>query len=482
MMIFAVVTAEAQIDNRLHWYDGFITYTVTHLDHNNVLMEAMDEGEEHEFILRYDREVNPNHQLYTTMNGPHDYVNEYGVGKTVRHQKSEGWDVICFYDSENRLKSVMSGEKQWDAQDLNKARWLHQMIGEYASEEENDFEKCLIWSKESLSINQIIYPYEIITFNGRVTGFITVKPVDGALNELEGTWEVVPTLQGIKLYSVNTETGSMPWEWKRDGKVYVFAESNPDVGRFFYASTTLLNDKWFRRFDTPTLRIMRNAILARHGYCFQSKDLQDYFNNEPWYKPAASNKSIHLSFVEQLNIDLIKQRKQRELRAVNKGLIAACDDDAIFGGFAADHVGARGLLVSERHAADGGLCLFLDLCFGLGSAVPVAEEETAVLDTLLEFLVVVALVDAFVAILAGFFENVLLDFVQKTFHILCDALDRAGFLFQCVAAHHFDGAVLQVACTQHETYGNTLQLVVGKLETGTFVVGIVELDTDAFRT
>ena len=139
-----------------------------------------------------------------------------------------------------------------------------------------------------------------------MTGFITVKPVDGALNELEGTWEVVPTLQGFKLYSVNTETGNTPWEWERDGRKYEFTESNPDVGRFFYASNMLLNDKWFRRFDKQTLRIMRNAILARHGYRFQSKDLQDYFKSEPWYKPAASNNNIKLSFIEQLNIELIK--------------------------------------------------------------------------------------------------------------------------------------------------------------------------------
>ena len=83
-------------------------------------------------------------------------------------------------------------------------------------------------------------------------------------------------------------------------------ETNPAVGRFFYASSTLLNDKWFRRFDKSTLRIMRNAILARHGYRFQSKDLQEYFANEPWYKPAASNDKIKLSFVEQLNMELIK--------------------------------------------------------------------------------------------------------------------------------------------------------------------------------
>ena len=305
-MVCAGMTAQAQINNAYHWYDGAITYTATHLDHNNVLMEAMDEGEEHEFILRYDREVNPNHQIYTTMNGPHDYVNEYGVGKTVRHQRADGWDVICFYDSENRLKSVMSGEMDWDAGKLNKIRWLYQMVGDYASEEENDVEKCLSWTMESLSINSTVYPYEIITFNGRVTGFITIKPVDGALNEFEGTWEVVPTLKGFKLYSVNTDTGYGPWEWKRSGVMYEFAESNPDVGRFFYTSNMLLNDKWFRRFDLKTLRIMRNAILARHGYRFQSQDLQDYFDDEPWYRPAASNDDVKLTFIEQLNLDLIK--------------------------------------------------------------------------------------------------------------------------------------------------------------------------------
>ena len=61
MMLGAVVPAQAQIDNRLHWYDGAITYTVTHLDHNDVQMNAMDEGEEHEFILRFRKEMNPGH-------------------------------------------------------------------------------------------------------------------------------------------------------------------------------------------------------------------------------------------------------------------------------------------------------------------------------------------------------------------------------------------------------------------------------------
>ena len=311
-MLFAVIAAKAQINEGLHWYNGQITFTARNIANKNVLMEAMDEGEEHEFILCYVKEVNQNHQVYRTDNGTHDYVNLYGVGSTMRHKKAEGLDVLCFYDDKDRLAAVISGEKEWDAEKLNKSRWLSQYIGEYVTEEENDVEKILIWTRESLSLNGIIYPYDIITFNGRVTGYITIKPVEGSTNELEGTWEVVPTLKGFHLYFVNTETGNLPWEWQRTGVEFELAESDPNVGRFFYASTTLLNDHQFRFFDKSTLRIMRNAILARHGYRFQSKDFQEYFTNEPWYKPAASNDGIRLSFIEQLNIELIKQMEGTE--------------------------------------------------------------------------------------------------------------------------------------------------------------------------
>ena len=64
-------------------------------------------------------------------------------------------------------------------------------------------------------------------------------------------------------------------------------------------------------------------------------------------------------------------------------------------------------------------------------------------------------------------------------YIVDDAFQRTCILFERVTAHHLDGAVLQVACAEHQTNGNTLQLVVGKLESGTLVVRVVELDTDA---
>ena len=93
-------------------------------------------------------------------------------------------------------------------------------------------------------------------------------------------------------------------------------------------------------------------------------------------------------------------------------LVAAGDDDAVLGGFTTDHIDTRGLFVGEGHATNRGLSLFFDFCLSLGSAVPVAKEESAVLDFLLELLVVVALVNVLVAILAGLLEDVLLDIYQ----------------------------------------------------------------------
>ena len=78
----------------------------------------------------------------------------------------------------------------------------------------------------------------------------------------------------------------------------------------------------------------------------------------------------------------------------------------------------------------------------------------------------------------GLLEDVLLDVLEQILDILGNALNAAGLLLECVSAHHFDGAVLQVAGTENQAYGHTFQFIVGELEAGTLVVGIVELHGD----
>ena len=56
---------------------------------------------------------------------------------------------------------------------------------------------------------------------------------------------------------------------------------------------------------TPAmLRIMRNEIYARHGYIFDSKDLQTHFKHQDWYTPIS--KEVNLSPIEKYNVEFIK--------------------------------------------------------------------------------------------------------------------------------------------------------------------------------
>jgi hypothetical protein len=53
------------------------------------------------------------------------------------------------------------------------------------------------------------------------------------------------------------------------------------------------------------LRVARNEIFARHGYAFNSTDLQAHFSQYPWYNPFTKN--VSLSSVEQANVGFIKR-------------------------------------------------------------------------------------------------------------------------------------------------------------------------------
>ena len=121
-------------------------------------------------------------------------------------------------------------------------------------------------------------------------------------------WEAVVTLDGITLYKVEQdEYGS----FKRLGDKEKLIWNRNDRPRFNYACMVLLNDKQFRKMKKSTLRIMRNEILAVHGYRFQSEDLQHYFSTKEWYQPAESNSTVKPYLLEQLNIELIKAEEAK---------------------------------------------------------------------------------------------------------------------------------------------------------------------------
>ena len=299
LSLCAIGGMQAQIEGG-SWYNGSIQYSAEKMGNGNFWMSAMDEGEERTFTMM---PVAGKPDTYRFTDSDYDYRDV----TTAKHIKKEGLDIIAFYDDKKQLKSILENVADYEEpyEQLTVSRWKEQLEGSYFFPECGSSED-VVWGSKAIVLNHVVAPYEVVTFNGRVTGYIQVKET-GTI--LDGTWEVVPTLEGIHLYEIN-ENGDYFYEWERGQVEYTLKESNPRVGRFDFATRTLLNPLFHHNYKKSTLRIMRNAIMARNGYRFQSKDLQDYFGKEPWYKPAASNDNIKLSFIEQLNVELIKAAEE----------------------------------------------------------------------------------------------------------------------------------------------------------------------------
>jgi hypothetical protein len=74
-------------------------------------------------------------------------------------------------------------------------------------------------------------------------------------------------------------------------------------------NTEILTESYISDLFIEDLRMLRNEIYARHGRVFtstKSKDLQKYFEAQPWYKPNPDFKDDQLSEIEFKNIAVIK--------------------------------------------------------------------------------------------------------------------------------------------------------------------------------
>ena len=291
-MLAAIIANAQNIKNGSQWYSGWLNFTAQTKAGGKILMAAMDEGQEVEFTLV---PMKGKTGEYTVTDGVTDgAVNPYEKVKKVKLKSQDGLSALCFYASDNILLAVLAkvGDNE-EAADIATKQWILQHVGTYKS---TDGHTALEWKSNVVVVNDISAHYTVVTFNSGIIGAISIKG-----GELDGTWEVVSTLEGMRFYAITFDEYGTP---RRTGKTIIFNENDPHTGRFAYATKTLLNDKWFVHLKKSTLRIMRNEIMAHHGYVFQSDDLKEYFANEPWYKPAANN-TVKLSFVDELNIELI---------------------------------------------------------------------------------------------------------------------------------------------------------------------------------
>ena len=72
------------------------------------------------------------------------------------------------------------------------------------------------------------------------------------------------------------------------------------------SDTRLYTREELSQYDRETLALMRNEILARHGYPFKKEQYQTYFGSKSWYTPDPNFNYNCLNSIEMANVETIK--------------------------------------------------------------------------------------------------------------------------------------------------------------------------------
>lgn len=79
---------------------------------------------------------------------------------------------------------------------------------------------------------------------------------------------------------------------------------------FPQSSAKLLSKTELDQFSIDEVRLMRDEILAGHGYIFSNNQKQDYFDLQEWYIGLHENVDSLLSDIEHLNYNLLSKVEQ----------------------------------------------------------------------------------------------------------------------------------------------------------------------------
>ncbi|MBC8042356.1 MAG: YARHG domain-containing protein [Rhizobacter sp.] len=118
-------------------------------------------------------------------------------------------------------------------------------------------------------------------------------------------------------FTIDTNQDELTGKWtpyKQSGtsaKTYTLKrrtfEYRPSLGDHIKASTGELTEDDVSNLDKEALRLMRNAIYARHGYSFKKMETRRYFDDKDWYIPMGIDIRDQLTDIEVKNIMLLRR-------------------------------------------------------------------------------------------------------------------------------------------------------------------------------
>lgn len=308
VLMLAAMKAMAQgqsVSNGSQWNIGWGQFEA-HVKPALIQMISVHEGEQTAFVLVPDGATEFIYAAAPEELGEDPQIVPRNSKVVLRNQ--EGLKVLIFYDEKGRIENAMyctddapSHNSRWDV--------ILECCGKYAigqrpgTEGDPDTRERLTIDQLDLTYKGMRVDYEVETMNDLALNIITVAPG----SELSGSWYAIPTVTGLNLYECEKDEYGIFYKKGRKLSLY---HSDAEEGRWQFASNAMLNRRTLGHYRKSSLRLMRNEILARHGYKFSAKDLVEYFTHQPWYRPGESNENIRLSFYEQMTMALIQAEER----------------------------------------------------------------------------------------------------------------------------------------------------------------------------
>ncbi len=132
-----------------------------------------------------------------------------------------------------------------------------------------------------------------------ILGVLRNGPEGAVLLDEEGEWKKIDC-NGIVGYVYGEYVQDTPTEvfeyWaalRKDASIYQFTEND------------------LSPLTVKELTYLRNSIYAKHGYVFNSQELNNYFKQISWYHPNVSVTDAVLNDMERANVEFIKNYQER---------------------------------------------------------------------------------------------------------------------------------------------------------------------------
>ena len=170
----------------------------------------------------------------------------------------------------------------------------------------NDLSGYFTWKND----NKIVY-----YVNDHITGDEFEFLVTYTFEKIDGDWYVTKGDYSGSGVEEAESTASFVKDYNKEYRTkhkgpFATYKYNGTPGDYPQASERLLNDNDLKGMSKKELRLMRNEIMARHGYTFTSNDLKKHFEKELWYFPLFKDVSKNLSSIESKNVTFIQQHEK----------------------------------------------------------------------------------------------------------------------------------------------------------------------------